>query len=285
MHHPALTDSIASLSRRIAQTKARKIAQLLFRYYPVKRGVTTIHDFDGDLSIILDRASYISSAIYWGGHHSLPLVRFLRRYLKSEMTLVDVGANIGEITLFAAKKLTAGRVLAFEPNPDVFSELSLNVALNQFTAVELFNLALYNQEGRVPLYAEDDRPFGTRNTGVTSVFFAGSEHQLATVPLRKFDEIAREAMLTRLDVMKIDVEGAEWMVLRGAEDSIRRFRPVIIVEISASTFARAGYTPCDLFDYFDSLAYDIRDLENGSTKLAPECDAICVPRESKGLVV
>lgn len=81
---------------------------LLYRYYPAKRGTTTIHDFDGDLTMTLDRASQISAAIYWSGHHSLPLIRFLRNFLTPEMTLVDVGANIGEVTLFAAKKLRGG---------------------------------------------------------------------------------------------------------------------------------------------------------------------------------
>jgi FkbM family methyltransferase len=277
--HRDLTDSLASLSRKLAQTRVRKVAELLFRYYPAKRGVTTIHDFDGDLSIILDRGSYISSAIYWSGHHSLPAVRFLRDYLRPEMTLVDVGANIGEITLLAAKKLTEGRVLAFEPRPEVFQELSLNVALNRFACVELFNFGLFDVDGQLPLYAKDDQPFGTTNRGITSVFSTGHDRQLTAARLRRFDEIAAESKLTRLDVMKIDVEGAEWMVLRGAEASIKRFRPIIILEVSTSTFRRAGYAPGDLYNYLDSLAYEIRNLEGGGKKLTAECDALCVPRE------
>jgi hypothetical protein len=127
-----LADAVAYVSRKLARGQGRKIAALLYRYYPAKRGTTTIHDFDGDLTITLDRASQISSAIYWSGHHSLPLMRFLRNYLTPEMTLVDVGANIGEVTLFAAKKLRDGRVLAFEPMPRVFAQLARNVELNHF---------------------------------------------------------------------------------------------------------------------------------------------------------
>src|SRR5215467_12649370 len=119
-------DSLAVVSRKLAQGKGRKVAALLYRYYPGKRGTTTIHDFDGDLAITLDKSSYIGGAIYWGGHHSLELVRFLRGFLKPDMTVADVGANIGEITLFAAKKLQKGRVLAFEPMPRVFEQLSQN---------------------------------------------------------------------------------------------------------------------------------------------------------------
>jgi FkbM family methyltransferase len=274
-----LADSIASLSRRVAHTKYRKISEMLFRYYPAKRGITTIHDFDGDLSISLDRASYISSAIYWAGHHSLPLVRYLRKTLTSEMTLADVGANIGEITLLAAKRLSKGRVLAFEPTPRVFAQLERNVAFNNFSSVELFNYGLYDQTASLPVYALDDHPFGTRNDGVTSLFSAGNDRTETLVPLRKFDDVASELGLARLDVMKIDVEGAEWMVLRGAENSIKKFRPAIIAEISAYKFRRAGYTPEDLLGYLNTLNYEVRDLENGSTNLPPECDALCLPRD------
>jgi FkbM family methyltransferase len=197
------------------------------------------------------------------------------------MTVVDVGANIGEITLFAGKKLTQGRVLAFEPNPEVFAELSLNVALNRLTSVELFNVGLYDQDGSLPLYTRDDQPYGTTNNGVTSVFSTGCDRKVTTVPLRRFDDVACEGGLARLDVLKIDVEGAEWMVLRGAESSIKRFRPVIIVEVSEGNFERAGYAPRDLFDYLESLAYDVRNLENGRVQLGSECDALCLPRESR----
>jgi FkbM family methyltransferase len=273
-----LADSIASLSRRVARTKYRKISEILFRYYPAKRGITTIHDFDGDLSISLDRASYISSAIYWAGHHSLPLVRYLRKFLTPEMTLADVGANIGEITLLAAKRLSKGRVLAFEPTPEVFAQLKRNVSINNFSSVELFNYGLYDQIGSLPVYAIDDHPFGTRNDGVTSLFSDGNDHTEMSVPLRRFDDVACESGLTRLDIMKIDVEGAELMVLKGTENSIKKFRPVIIAEISACKFRRAGYTPEDLLGYLDTLDYDVRDLENGSANLPPECDALCLPR-------
>jgi len=275
-------DSLALLSRKLARAGAgRRIAAILYRYYPAKSGTTTIHDFDGDLSMTLDRSSQISSAIYWSGHHSLPLIRFLRSYLKPEMTLVDVGANIGEITLFAAKRLGGGRVVAFEPMPRVFAQLSYNVALNGFTNVELFNAGLYQENSSLPLYVKEDRPYGRTNEGVTSLFSSGQGVPVAKVPLRKLDEVVQESALERLDFLKIDVEGAELMVLRGAEESIRRFRPVIVAEVSASNLRGAGYAPADLLGYLESLGYEIRSLEDGSARLSDEGDVLCFPKESK----
>jgi hypothetical protein len=89
----ALADSVAYVSRRLSRGYGRKLAQMLFRYYPAKTGTTIIQDFDGDLSISLDRGSCVSSAIYWSGHHSLPLIKFLSGFLKPEWCLRTLGEH------------------------------------------------------------------------------------------------------------------------------------------------------------------------------------------------
>jgi FkbM family methyltransferase len=275
-----LTDSIAFASRKLAQTRLHKVSEALRRYYPVKSGLTMIHNFDGDLTISVDRASYVSSAIYWRGHHCTHVAKFLQDYLRPNMTFVDVGANMGELTLVAGKRLAKGRVLAFEPVPQIFAELSRNVALNNLKCVELFNIGLFDSNDSLPMYRLQDINFGTINEGVPSLFSTGSDRQEVVVPLRRFDDVARERGLQRLDVIKVDVEGAEIMVLRGAEASIRRFRPIIITEMSDANFQRAGYTSTDLISYLMRLGYDAQILDDPRGRLPLLCDAICFPRES-----
>jgi len=274
---PHKTTVDPSISRRLAQTKFRKLSAALFRLYPVKRGVATIQDFDEDLAIDLDRASYISSAIYWGGYHSLSTVRFLRSFLQPDMTFADIGANIGELTLIAAKRLTSGKALAFEPMPAVFALLSHNVAINHFGRVILHNIGLFDRDAQLPLYVKPDNPHGTTNHGVTSLFSTGADRQERSVPLLRFDEVAEASRLERLDLIKIDVEGAEMMVLRGAKESIRRFRPVMIIEISEANFQRAGYSVTEFFQYLHSIGYDPQPVQAGES-LSAECDALCIPR-------
>jgi FkbM family methyltransferase len=264
------SDTLAYLLRRLSRGRGRKLGQMLFRYYPSKAGTTIIEDFDGDLKISLDRGSVISSAIYWAGHHSLPLVKFLRGFLKPEMTVADVGANIGEVTLYSAKRLSLGRVLSFEPVPGVFQQLSENVALNAFGNVEMFNVGLYDRDGVLPLYLKDDDAYGLVNEGVGSVFGSPGDKTQVTIPLRKFDDLAQEIALNRLDFLKIDVEGAELMVLKGAESSLRAFRPVIVTESSAANQKLAGYSARDLYEYLGSLGYELSSLETGDKQLPDE---------------
>ena len=272
-----LTDSIAFASRKIAQTRLHKISEALRRYYPVKRGSTMIHNFDTDLKLNVDRASYVSNVIYWRGHHSAAVAKVIREHLRSHMTFVDVGANLGELTLLAAKRLVNGRVLAFEPDPQIFLQLSRNISINHLSSVELFNIALFDKTDSLPLYRKQDINFGTINEGVPSLFSTGNDPQEVRVQLRRFDDVARESGLDRLDVMKIDVEGAEMMVLRGAECFIKRYRPIIITELSDANFQRAGYTTRDLIDYLGTLEYDVQTLDDRSTG-GLQCDAMCTPR-------
>ena len=273
-----LTDGLAFVSRKIALTRLHKISEALRRYYPIKTGSTIIHDFDGDLTICVNRASYLSNAIYWRGHHNTVIAQILKRRLRPDMTFVDVGANLGELTLLAAKRLIHGRVLAFEPAPDIFANLSRNLAINNLDRVELFNCGLFDKTDALPIYRQLDVNFGTINDGVPSLFSTGSDRQEVTVPLRRFDDVAEECRLNHLDIMKIDVEGAEMMVLRGAESFIKRFRPLIITELSDANFQRAGYTSNELINYLESLDYDVQ-LLNESDESAPlQCDAVCSPR-------
>ena len=273
-----LTDSIAFASRKISQTKLHKVSEALRRYYPVKSGLTAIHNFDGDLTIGLDRASIVSSEIYWKSYHSGHIAKFLKDYLRPDMTFVDVGANIGALTLVAAKRLAKGRVLAFEPVPQIFEQLSRNVALNDLSRVTLFNIGLFDRAGSLPMYRKQDIQFGLINEGVPSLFSNEGDREEVTVPLRRFDDVAHEFGLEHLDVMKIDVEGAEAMVLRGAEASIRRFRPVIITEPSEENFRRAGYTADDLISYLRLLEYDVQIPDDPRGRQSLLCDAICIPR-------
>lgn len=274
-----LTDTVAFASRKIARTKLHKVSEALRRYYPAKTGSTTIYDFDGDLRMYIDKSGFVNSTIYWKGYLSPAVASVLRHHLRPEMTLVDVGANVGEITLVAAKRLTRGRVLAFEPMPQAFAQLSRNVALNNLTGVELFNIGLFDKTGSLPMYQKQDIIFGTINEGVPSLFSTGDDPEEVRVPLRRFDDVAQECGLTRLDVMKIDVEGAELMVLRGAESLIKRFRPLIIVELCDVNLQKAGYTVGELIHYLGSLEYDVQTLDD-SGKRPLLCDAACFPREA-----
>jgi FkbM family methyltransferase len=143
--------------------------------------------------------------------------------------IVDAGANIGNHTIFFAKVCRAQEVHAFEPLRSVFAILQRNVALNALGNVRCHNLALGASEGRAALQS-----FPHVNIAA-SVFAAVSD---GDYPMASLDALA----LPRMDVLKIDVEGAQVPLLEGARHSIKRHQPLIWIELRAT---HGEYEPGD----------------------------------------
>ena len=137
-------------------------------------------------------------------------------------TVVDVGANIGAFSVWAAGMMGAsGRLLAIEPNPVSFRELrrSLDELAVDATA---FAVACGDVEGEVTLHFQ---PGYTVSSSLTS-FDAATES--ATVPMRRLDALLGETGISHVDLLKIDVEGAEELVLRGAGEALSRISRVVL---------------------------------------------------------
>jgi FkbM family methyltransferase len=151
----------------------------------------------------------------------------LRDVLGTGGTFVDVGANLGWFSLLGASLVgPSGRVIAIEPNP-------LNVALlrdsatdNGFDNIDALVLALAAQPGAIALETDGS------NGRITPIDGPPAEPIEASyvVAARPLDDVLSEAGVTRVDAIKIDVEGAEPLVLKGAGDTITRYRPVLISE-------------------------------------------------------
>lgn len=230
-------------------------------------GAYIIRNFDGDLSLKINRSWSMSFAIYWSGFHEFHEFLFLHRYLKPGMVFVDAGANIGEYTLFAAKRVVGGRVLSFEPMPSIHLMLKENVALNHFINVQLFNCGLSDKPGVLALHEVADT-----NEGLSSFF--PREHNSGRafeVPLETFDSVASNERIQRLDFIKMDIEGSELYALRGARESIEKFRPAVMIEISEPMYNAAGYTAREVFSFFEQLRYQPFEITKyGSLIPAPE---------------
>jgi FkbM family methyltransferase len=171
----------------------------------------------GSYEIVLLPDDHISNLIRQSGRPYEPkLLAVARELTKPGESILDIGANLGNHTIYWAK--AGRRVMAFEPNPMTRSALAGSVSRNKLGAlVDIFPVALGATAGTGALRALRDG-----NQGAIAVEPAAS----GEIPIARLDDLDMPAF----SVMKIDVEGAEESVLVGAHDAISRFRPFIIAE-------------------------------------------------------
>ena len=142
--------------------------------------------------------------------------------LKPGQVVVDLGANLGVFATRAAKRVgPTGRVIAVEPHPDNFARLKGNATRNGLDQLECVHAAAGDREGQVELFIHE--------RGINHSISRGSGKSV-TVPLRTVDGLVRERGLTHVDFLKIDIEGVVPAALRGASETLKRFRPLIALE-------------------------------------------------------
>jgi FkbM family methyltransferase len=186
----------------------------------------------------LANVTVIEKEIVREGMFERETVEVFLALLSSGMTVLDVGANIGQYTLVAAHAVGPyGQVHAFEPTAEIASELRCNVALNEFQNVTINEVAVADSRGEQLLYCTDPGSPGT-NTIMNPVEQPCTTSKVRTVTL---DDYLAERGVSDVDVMKLDVEGAELLVLRGAERLLRGPRaPVLLLEVNPRTLALSG---------------------------------------------
>ena len=157
------------------------------------------------------------------------LLTFCRSVLKEGDIVLDIGANIGAVTVPLAGMVgKSGHVIAVEPQPLVSRVLNANLAINGRWNATVMNAAMGDRMGTVTVPILDpEKPNNYGGLGLDD--FRGG----AAVPMVTVDSLA----LRRLDLMKIDVEGHEMTVLEGAGDTLARCRPVVIAEAEIGTLA------------------------------------------------
>jgi FkbM family methyltransferase len=187
-------------------------------------------------------------------------------YLKSMVhegnEILDIGANIGWFTLLASKLAgPRGRVHSFEPRPDTSRMLQRTISMNKLEhRVTLWQTALSDTNGEIHLNwgRNTDNPGGSF---VSRDDLGSSGYERATVKASRLDDLLPDAAP---DVIKIDVEGAEPMVMRGALNAIRRKKPAILSELHPQQLRKvSGKLPADYITQMEAEGYGCYLLENG----------------------
>ncbi len=167
--------------------------------------------------------------------------------------ILDVGANTGAFSMLAVMN-PAMRSYAFEPAPVTFEVLKQNIIMNNLQdRVKALHLALADKNGTAVLkYPKSGMKSGLACIGKPLRFTEWVEYE---VEVRRLDDFAGEYGIGKVDLLKIDTEGCELFVLRGAEEFIRQCRPNIFCEYYEGNAKQFGYLPSEIVKFLTSLGY------------------------------
>lgn len=197
----------------------------------------------------------------WYAFRGLPEpgpIRFIEKLVKEGDTVVDIGANHGIVTLMAARCAGAtGRVFSFEPTPESFRLLQENIQLNgllEAGRISTYNIAIADRDGRVPfqLHASD--------SGHNTLFPDETGTEMVQVEVTTLDGLLPSG--TRVDVIKVDAEGADLFVWRGMSRILAENPDaLIILEFAPSLLIRAGCDPAAALHEIEASGYIIDRLD------------------------
>ncbi|MBV8642191.1 MAG: FkbM family methyltransferase [Verrucomicrobia bacterium] len=157
-------------------------------------------------------------------------VAYLKVLCDADSRVLDVGANIGMTALALSQICPRGQIAAIEPLPHTFRYLQQNVAEAGASNLKIFNFALGNLEGSVPMQGH---PSNFACSFIADNYrIAAEDHFSQSVPVRRLDNVFSELYLDRLDFMKVDVEGFELEVFAGAKEILNTYQPIVFLEMN-----------------------------------------------------
>lgn len=238
-------------ARKVLPRGWAPLLQTSARVFPNLQSYRAQTDGDDFLYIDLRQSMCLTIFFHQGQPHEQGTERLLQYVLKPGDTFVDVGANVGFYTRMGSTLVgESGQVLAFEPLPSALRLLQMNT--KSLTNVVVDARALSDHNG--------DEDFHVREQGDTSSLLPGDVSSKVRVAVTTLDSrmLNGDGAAARVDFIKIDVEGAELNVLRGAAKTIERFQPLVYFEFLPLYAKQYGFGYDDFERFFEPLGYSLR---------------------------
>ncbi len=244
----------------------------------------------------IDVRSKTEQWAYWTGEYDTDVISRLATCLQEHCTVFDVGANIGFYSIALGKNLAGlnGKLHAFEPVPNNYARLQECINLNQLgNTITAHNIALGSEEGMIELYMVTDNNASTGNAVVLKekVITEDKLKGNATARITQLDSYVQEQGIEACHLIKIDVEGAEVMFLRGGESFLSKTRPIIYGEFNPHWLKQFGHSFLDVVNIVKPWDYRIFKQQKGvrfTEVMQPEvglADILLCPAETPNSVL
>ena len=174
-------------------------------------------------------------------------------------TILDIGAHIGWYAINFAKRFPQSKIFAFEPIENTFNFLKRNIERNRITNATIYNYGCYNREEEKIFYYFQG---GSAIASIENLIDHKNAKEIICT-LKTIDSIVCELQLQSVDFIKCDAEGSELFILQGAKQTIKRFNPIILIELYEEWCQRCGYLTADVLDLLKLHGYKPFQAING----------------------
>jgi FkbM family methyltransferase len=207
-----------------------------------------------------DTVEFLGRYVYYFGVWEPNISAWIAQRLGAGDTFVDIGANIGYYTLLASRLVgPSGHVVAIEACPRTFAQLDQNLSLNDARNVRSVNIAVSDRDGELQLY---EGPLGS--SGKTSILGQVGLASTCTVAARTLAHVLTDAEIATTRLFKIDVEGAEWLIINGFAAYLAQTRPdtEFVIEISPGRLELLQRKPDDILELFGRAGFQPYTIAN-----------------------
>jgi FkbM family methyltransferase len=189
---------------------------------------------------------------YFGSEYEPESFDLFKKYINQGDVILDIGAHIGLYSVFFSK-LTQnnGRVYSFEPNNESYLVLKQTLHLNNCENVITFPMAVSSK-------TEDLIFYSTGSGDAFGSLVLRDNTNKIVLPAVSVDDFVEKQNLAKVNIIKIDVEGAELDALRGALKTFDKYKPIVLLALHPSTIRNNGHSLLQIYNILNDLKYDIR---------------------------
>lgn len=194
---------------------------------------------------------------YFSPDYEQENIRIINKYIKPGMSIIDVGAHIGLMSVIFGKKVgQTGAVFSFEPTPSTFEVLKKSVRINNLDSIiQTENAALSDKNGKNIFYISNYNADNS-NSLVNKKRIDRNEKPIE-VQLYSIDDYIIQKEIKQVDFIKIDAEGAELSVLKGAQNTLYQFRPKVILALHPTSIKTFGHSLEKIWDFITEKNYQV----------------------------
>ncbi len=200
----------------------------IFKPLNLFKDVTTKILYRNKIFLYLNLEDWIQQNLFFTCEYEEKEIRYLEKALKEGDTFIDVGANIGLFSCIASMQVgDKGFVYSFEPMKKTYDSLLENIKLNHFKNIRTENIAVSDKKQTLKIHLNDSE----KNSGMASAYSKNSTYT-EDVQATSLDEYFLDKKINSIKLIKIDIEGGEYLALLGMINLLKKFKPILLVEIN-----------------------------------------------------